>query len=54
MLKESFIGKSSRTVMVSCVAPNMKNCDAVMQLFEYVLCIGGNVHPQIVETVSEK
>lgn len=26
VLKESFVGKNSRTVMVSCVAPNMKNC----------------------------
>ena len=35
VLKESFIGKSSRTVMVSCVAPNMKNCDHTMNTLRY-------------------
>ena len=27
VLKESFVGKNSLTVMVACVAPNMNNCD---------------------------
>lgn len=30
VLKESFVGKNSRTVMVSCVAPNMKNCVSII------------------------
>lgn len=35
MLKESFVGKNSRTVMVSCVAPNMKNCDHTLNTLRY-------------------
>ncbi|KAL9181961.1 hypothetical protein ACHAXT_012304 [Thalassiosira profunda] len=35
VLKESFVGKKSRTVMVSCVAPNMKNCDHTLNTLRY-------------------
>jgi len=35
VLKESFVGKNSRTVMVSCVAPNMKNCDHTLNTLRY-------------------
>ncbi|KAL7552092.1 hypothetical protein ACHAWF_015307 [Thalassiosira exigua] len=35
VLKESFVGKKSRTVMVSCVAPNMRNCDHTLNTLRY-------------------
>eukprot|EP01082_Thalassiosira_pseudonana_P016048 g14226.t1 g14226 contig9:1430774-1432418(+) len=35
VLKESFVGKNSRTVMVSCVAPNMKNVDHTLNTLRY-------------------
>ena len=35
VLKESFVGKSSRTVMVACIAPNMKNCDHTLNTLRY-------------------
>lgn len=35
VLKESFVGKSSRTVMVACVAPNMTNCDHTVNTLRY-------------------
>jgi hypothetical protein len=35
VLKESFVGKNSRTVMVSCVAPNMKNCEHTLNTLRY-------------------
>lgn len=35
VLKESFVGKNSRTVMVACVAPNMKNCDHTLNTLRY-------------------
>ena len=35
VLKESFVGKNSRTVMVACVAPNMKNCDHSLNTLRY-------------------
>ena len=35
MLKESFVGKNSRTVMVSCVAPNIRNCDHTLNTLRY-------------------
>ena len=35
VLKESFVGKNSRTIMVSCVAPNMKNCDHTLNTLRY-------------------
>jgi hypothetical protein len=35
VLKESFVGKNSRTVMVTCVAPNMKNCDHTLNTLRY-------------------
>mmetsp|Transcript_8310 Transcript_8310/g.18068 ORF Transcript_8310/g.18068 Transcript_8310/m.18068 type:complete len:1477 (-) Transcript_8310:75-4505(-) len=35
VLKESFVGKNSRTVMVSCVAPNLKNCDHTLNTLRY-------------------
>jgi len=35
VLKESFIGKNSRTVMVACVAPNMTNCDHTLNTLRY-------------------
>eukprot|EP00557_Chaetoceros_sp_GSL56_P006092 CAMPEP_0176492808 /NCGR_PEP_ID=MMETSP0200_2-20121128/9209_1 /TAXON_ID=947934 /ORGANISM="Chaetoceros sp., Strain GSL56" /LENGTH=1152 /DNA_ID=CAMNT_0017890421 /DNA_START=253 /DNA_END=3708 /DNA_ORIENTATION=+ len=35
VLKESFIGKNSRTVMVACVAPNMTNCEHTLNTLRY-------------------
>mmetsp|Transcript_14107 Transcript_14107/g.19702 ORF Transcript_14107/g.19702 Transcript_14107/m.19702 type:complete len:1489 (-) Transcript_14107:919-5385(-) len=35
VLKESFVGKNSRTVMVSCVAPNMSNCEHTLNTLRY-------------------
>jgi hypothetical protein len=35
VLKESFVGKSSRSVMVACVAPNMTNCDHTLNTLRY-------------------
>ena len=35
VLKESFIGKNSRTVMVACVAPNITNCDHTLNTLRY-------------------
>ena len=35
VLKESFVGKNSRTVMVACVAPNMNNCDHTLNTLRY-------------------
>uniref|UniRef100_A0A7S2PMK1 Kinesin-like protein n=1 Tax=Skeletonema marinoi TaxID=267567 RepID=A0A7S2PMK1_9STRA len=35
VLKEGFVGKSSRTVMVTCVAPNMNNCDHTLNTLRY-------------------
>ncbi len=35
VLKESFVGKNSRTVMVACVAPNMTNCDHTLNTLRY-------------------
>ena len=35
VLKESFIGKNSRTVMVACVAPSMTNCEHTLNTLRY-------------------
>lgn len=35
VLKESFVGKNARTVMVACVAPNMTNCDHTLNTLRY-------------------
>ncbi len=35
VLKEGFVGKKSRTVMVTCVAPNMSNCDHTLNTLRY-------------------
>ena len=35
VLKESFVGKSSRSVMVACVAPNMGNCEHTLNTLRY-------------------
>lgn len=35
VLKEGFVGKNSRTVMVTCVAPNMSNCDHTLNTLRY-------------------
>eukprot|EP00574_Skeletonema_japonicum_P000204 CAMPEP_0201741134 /NCGR_PEP_ID=MMETSP0593-20130828/46657_1 /ASSEMBLY_ACC=CAM_ASM_000672 /TAXON_ID=267983 /ORGANISM="Skeletonema japonicum, Strain CCMP2506" /LENGTH=1149 /DNA_ID=CAMNT_0048235461 /DNA_START=88 /DNA_END=3540 /DNA_ORIENTATION=+ len=35
VLKEGFVGKNSRTVMVTCVAPNMLNCDHTLNTLRY-------------------
>ena len=35
VLKESFIGKNSRTVMVACVAPSITNCDHTLNTLRY-------------------
>lgn len=35
VLKEGFVGKNSRTVMVTCVAPNMNNCDHTLNTLRY-------------------
>uniref|UniRef100_A0A7S1Y5L1 Kinesin-like protein n=1 Tax=Grammatophora oceanica TaxID=210454 RepID=A0A7S1Y5L1_9STRA len=35
VLKESFVGKKSRTVMVACIAPNMSNCEHTLNTLRY-------------------
>lgn len=35
VLKESFVGKNSRTVMVACIAPNMGNCEHTLNTLRY-------------------
>ncbi len=35
VLKEGFVGKNSRTVMVACVAPNMTNCEHTLNTLRY-------------------
>lgn len=35
VLKESFVGKNNRTVMVACVAPNMNNCEHTLNTLRY-------------------
>lgn len=35
VLKESFVGRNSRTVMVTCVAPNRGNCDHTLNTLRY-------------------
>lgn len=35
VLKESFVGKNSRTVMVACVAPNITNCEHTLNTLRY-------------------
>ena len=35
VLKESFVGKNSRTVMIACVAPNMNNCEHTLNTLRY-------------------
>jgi kinesin family protein 2/24 len=35
VLKESFVGKNSRTVMVACVAPSMTNCEHTINTLRY-------------------
>jgi len=35
VLKESFVGENSRTVMVACVAPGMTNCDHTLNTLRY-------------------
>jgi len=35
VLKEGFIGKNSRTVMVACVAPNLTNCEHTLNTLRY-------------------
>jgi len=35
VLKESFIGKNSATVMVACVAPNLNNCEHTINTLRY-------------------
>ena len=35
VLKESFMGKTSRSVMVACIAPNMSNCEHTLNTLRY-------------------
>lgn len=35
VLKESFTGKNSRSVMVACIAPNMNNCEHTLNTLRY-------------------
>ena len=35
VLKESFTGKNSRSVMVACIAPNMSNCEHTLNTLRY-------------------
>ena len=35
VLKESFVGKNSRTVMIACVAPNLSNCEHTLNTLRY-------------------
>lgn len=35
VLKESFVGENSRTVMVACIAPNMGNCEHTLNTLRY-------------------
>ena len=35
VLKESFVGKNSRTVMVACIAPNISNCEHTLNTLRY-------------------
>jgi len=35
VLKEGFVGKNSRTVMVACVAPNITNCEHTLNTLRY-------------------
>jgi kinesin family protein 2/24 len=35
VLKESFVGKNSRTVMIACVAPNLLNCEHTLNTLRY-------------------
>lgn len=35
VLKESFVGKKSRTVMIACVAPNLSNCEHTLNTLRY-------------------
>jgi kinesin family protein 2/24 len=35
VLKESFVGKKSRTVMIACIAPNLSNCEHTLNTLRY-------------------
>ena len=35
VLKESFVGKNSQSVMVACVAPNISNCEHTINTLRY-------------------
>lgn len=35
VLKESFVGKNSRSVMVACIAPNISNCEHTLNTLRY-------------------
>jgi kinesin family protein 2/24 len=35
VLKESFVGENSRSVMVACIAPNMSNCEHTLNTLRY-------------------
>ena len=35
VLKESFVGENSRSVMIACIAPNMSNCEHTLNTLRY-------------------
>ena len=35
VLRDSFVG-NSRTVMISCISPNLVSCDHIINMFRYV------------------
>ena len=58
VLKESFVGKNNRTVMVACVAPNMNNCEHTLNTLRYADRVkerdaqSGNVAAAVAEASS--
>jgi len=64
VLKESFVGNNSRSVMIACISPNIGNCEQTLNTLRYAdrvkernavtgsLGSGGNVEPSL-ETLSE-
>jgi len=58
VLKESFVGKNNRTVMVACVAPNMANCEHTLNTLRYADrvkerdALSGNVAAAVAEASS--
>ena len=58
VLKESFVGKNNRTVMVACVAPNMNNCEHTLNTLRYADRVKerdaqtGNVAAAVAEAAS--